>query len=267
MSRLKLSASTYYTDAARCCAQGHHPYWVYEIKRDGFRAPDIEGHHCELVSGRGRALLPSACLVSAALAMLMLVACGGDVPVTPSTSSCGNGGDLLGTGFGGAAVSGFTLDTSTLPNEGKGVTLRVGERALVRVNVGHPSPSNSCQSFPAFAYMKWSWNLAPVGTSPQDAINTPRTGPVEVTVASCSCRLFGEPYWTAVVLPLTATPQWEQRAWLDGEQRVELQVRAISPGSTLVFVTGFVGSPFTTANPVMDHSIYQLQFFAASVIP
>lgn len=203
---------------------------------------------------------------SACLAMLMLVACGGDTPVTPSTSSCGNSGDAFGTGFGGPAVSGFTLDTSTLPNEGKGITLRVGERALVRVNVGHPSLTNSCQPFPTFAYMKWSWNLFPVGS--QDPFDKPRLGPVDVTAVSCRCRLFGEPYWTGVVLPpQIVTPQWQQRAWLDGEQKVEFEIRAISPGSTLVFVTGFVGAPFSTANPVMDHTIYQLQFFAASVIP
>jgi hypothetical protein len=216
---------------------------------------------------RGVVLLPSACLVSAVLGMLMLTACGGDTPVTPSTSSCGNGGDLFGTGFGGAAVSGFTLDRSTLPNEGMGITLRVGEGALVRVNVGRPSVSSSCQSFPAFAYMKWSWNLIPVGS--QDPVDKPRTGPVDVTAVSCKCRLFGEPYWTGVVLPgpQTSTPQWQQRAWLDGEQRIEFEVRAISPGSTLVFVTGFAGPPSITANTVIDHSIYQLQFFAASVIP
>ena len=210
----------------------------------------------------GSVALPS----SACVAMLMLVACGGDTPVTPSRSSCGNAGDAFGTGFGGPVVSGFTLDTSTLPNEGKGITLRVGERALVRVNVGHPSLTNSCQSFPTFAYMQWSWNWTRDAAG-QDVIDRPRIGPVDVTVVSCQCRLFGEPYWTAVVLPLNGTPHWEQRAWLDGAQKVELEVRAISPGSTSVFEVGFAGPPFSTANPVMDYTIYQIQSFAASVIP
>jgi bifunctional non-homologous end joining protein LigD len=32
-----------------------HPDWVYEVKRDGFRAlAYIEGHHCKLVLRRGR---------------------------------------------------------------------------------------------------------------------------------------------------------------------------------------------------------------------
>ena len=59
----------------------------------------------------------------------------------------------------------------------------------------------------------------------------------------------------------------EQRAWLDGEQKLELEVQGISPGSTSFFVTGFVGSPYTTTNPVDDHSIYQLHLLRASVVP
>jgi hypothetical protein len=82
--------------------------------------------------------------VVAFIALVMSAACGGSTPVRPSTS-CGTSGDLIGTGFGGPAVSGFAVDRSTLTG-GLGVNLRIGERARVRVMVGRPSISNSCQS-------------------------------------------------------------------------------------------------------------------------
>jgi hypothetical protein len=110
--------------------------------------------------------------------------------------------------------------------------------------------------------MQWSWNWTRVTG---DAKGVPQDSPVDVTVVSCTCRLFGEPYWNPGATG--GTPHWEQRAWLDGKQKVELELRAISPGSTSVFVTGFVGAPFSTANPVMDHTISSLHTFAASVIP
>jgi hypothetical protein len=32
-----------------------HPYWLYEVKFDGFRAlAHVNGHHCQLVSRNGR---------------------------------------------------------------------------------------------------------------------------------------------------------------------------------------------------------------------
>jgi hypothetical protein len=105
--------------------------------------------------------------------------------------------------------------------------------------------------------MKWSWNFREVAS--------PQTGPVEMTVVSCNCRLFGGPYWNDA--PTGGTPHWDQRAWLDGEQTVEFEVRAVSAGSTILFITGFVGRPFTTTNPVEDHTIYQMHFLSASVIP
>jgi hypothetical protein len=104
--------------------------------------------------------------------------------------------------------------------------------------------------------MKWSWNRREVA---QEPTVIPKTGPIDMTVVSCNCRLFGEPYWTG--------GYWEQRAWLDGEQTVEFEVRAVSAGSTSLAITGFSGRPFTTTNPIIDYTIYQLHLLRATVIP
>jgi hypothetical protein len=113
--------------------------------------------------------------------------------------------------------------------------------------------------------MKWSWNSLTVGGDP----TVPQIGPVDATIASCNCRLFGEPHWDVAFALRGGNAQWNQRAWLDGEQRVDLEIRGISPGSTTVFVTGFVGppSPTTGSIDVIDNSIYQQNFFRVSVIP
>lgn len=171
-------------------------------------------------------------------------------------------GDGFGTGFGGATVSGLMLDRSTLTNDGLGVTLRMGERARVRVTVGSPSVSSSCRSFPAFTYIGWSWNWM---TASQEPKSVPQQGPIDMTVVSCSCRLFGEPYWNDG--PTGGTPHWEQRAWLDGTQTLEFEIRAVSPGSTSLFISGYPGPPFTSTNPVSDYNLSQFFSLRASTIP
>jgi len=111
--------------------------------------------------------------------------------------------------------------------------------------------------------MKWSWNHTEVAS--QESKVTPQTGPIDVTVVSCNCRLFGEPYWNPAATG--GAPHWEQRAWLDGEQTVEFEVRAVSAGSTSLSITGFIGQPFPTTNPVGDVPIYESYLLRASVIP
>jgi hypothetical protein len=208
-------------------------------------------------------------LVSAVgVAALLAVACSSSTPVSPSSPcrDAGSGGDIIGTGFGGRPVSGFEVDRSSFPEGPLGFTIRVGERARVRVTAGRPVVSGGCGSYPVFTYMMWSWNWME-GRDSIDSPLTPRTGPVDVTVVVCRCGLFGEPYWTAAALPINGTPHWEQRASLDGPQTLELEVRGISPGSTSFFVVGFAGPPYTTTNPIQDNAIYQLQSVRVSVIP
>ena len=197
--------------------------------------------------------------VGFAAIVISAFACGSGTSVAPTTSCSGGS---LGIGFGGPVVSGFTLDRSTL-TDGQGMTLHVGERARVRVTVGRPSVSNSCRSYPAFTYMKWSWNWATAAS--QSTRTIPQNGPVDVAVALCNCRLFGEPYWDEGATG--GTPHWVQRAWLDGEQRLEFEIRAVSPGSTSLFVIGFAGPPYPTTNPVIDNATYEDHQFRASVIP
>jgi hypothetical protein len=143
------------------------------------------------------------------------------------------------------------------------VNLRIGERAKVRVMVERPSVTNSCQSPPTFTYMTWTWNFTEVTS--QEPKLTPQTGPIDMTVVSCNCRLFGEPYWNPA--PTGGAPHWEQRAWLDGQQTVEFEIRAVSVGSTSLSIIGFIERPFPTTNPVIDSSFYQSHFLRASVIP
>jgi hypothetical protein len=185
-------------------------------------------------------------------ALVTSAACGGGTSVAPSTPCISNRGPIFG----------FTVDRSTLTG-GVGVNLRIGERARVRVTVERPSITNFCQSPPAFTYMKWTWNWRQ--DTSQESKVTPQTGPIDVTLVSCNCRLFGEPYWNPGATG--GAPFWEQRAWLDGEQTVEFDVRAVSVGSTPLSVTGFIGQPFPTTNPVGDVPIYQSHLLGASVIP
>jgi hypothetical protein len=191
-------------------------------------------------------------------ASLMGVACGGEPPVSPS---CG-GGSSFG-GFGGQPVFGFTLDMTTLPVTGLGVTVRVGERARVGFAVGPTSVTVGCETVREFSYLGWSWNQLVTGHDATIA----QTGPVDVTVVSCRCRLFGDPYWDADLARRGGTPYWRQRAWLDGDQRVELEVLGISPGMTRVNVTAFARLPSYDNGTLIDSSYSSSQSFGVNVIP
>jgi hypothetical protein len=207
-------------------------------------------------------------ITAAVAAVVTAVACGHESPspVGPSTAGCQGGGSFTTSGFGGVIVWGFEVDRRNLAD---GVNIRVGERVRIPINVKRPTVTRSCGPTPVFTYMLWSWNYTDPSTGRNPSGDTmpliPRPAPIDVTMAVCRCRLFGDPYWA---VPTTGgVSHWEQRAWLDGEQTLELEVQGISPGSTSLFVTGFVGSPYPTTNPVGDHTIYQFHLLRASVVP
>ena len=141
-------------------------------------------------------------IAAALAAVVTAVACGGESrnPAAPSSPGCQGGGSFTTSGFSGPTVSGFEVDRRNLA-DGLGVTIRVGERVRIPISVGRPAVTRSCGPPPVFTYMLWSWNYTPPPTGRNPNSDTmpliPRTAPIDVTMAACSCRLFGDPYWAA----------------------------------------------------------------------
>ena len=181
-----------------------------------------------------------AVVVAAATA----IDCGKDTQVDPSPT-CASGFGPLVTGF------------EVVDRSGPGFGLRVGEITRLSLKVGRPRGNNSCEQSPRFVYMKWTWNY-PRGTN---FSREPTLGPIDVTIGSCRCTLFGEPQWN--VGPTGGQPHWEQRAWLEGEQTLELEVRGVSVGGTSLSIVAFVGPP--SSNPLIDNGTYQLHSLSVSV--
>ena len=141
-------------------------------------------------------------IAAALAAVVTAVACAGESrnPAAPSSPGCQGGGSFTTSGFSGPTVSGFEVDRRNLA-DGLGVTIRVGERVRIPISVGRPAVTRSCGPPPVFTYMLWSWNYTPPPTGLNRSGDTmpliPRTAPIDVTMAACSCRLFGDPYWAA----------------------------------------------------------------------
>lgn len=152
-------------------------------------------------------------------------------PIGPTISDCGLFGPL---------VSGVRL--------GRTDPLVVKLAASTQLLVTFDRPRIDCGRWPQyekFVYVSWTWNHASEGPLQPEIgrhLIAPRAGPIDVTVESCQCALFGEPVWTAE-RSNPPSGHWEQRAWLSGPQTMTFLVRGAEAGTTLLFVTAFVSGP------------------------
>ena len=155
-------------------------------------------------------------------------------------SSSGPIGPTFDCGLFGPPVSGLTFGR-TSP-----VDVKLAASTQVPVTVDRPrSYCGRSPDYEKFVYISWSWNHASEGPL-QPVIGrhmiAPRAGPIDVTLESCQCALFGEPVWTAE-LSNPPAGHWEQRAWLSGPQTMTFVVRGTEAGATLFSVTAFVAGP------------------------
>jgi hypothetical protein len=158
--------------------------------------------------------------------------CGaGNSPLMPTSSGCRNGFGL------GPTVSGLTF-----PAQGP-IDIKVGETTEFAVVLDPPRVeycSTSYRSYEKFAYLKWEWNAPLVDTG---VVLPPSDGPVELSISSCQCSLFGEPVWKGKSSTVVIG-HWEQRAWLTASQTVTFKVTGIGAGSTRVSVFAYTTPPF-----------------------